>query len=300
MTNINNTLSNLVLGTVQLGMKYGIANITGKPNFADAENVVRSAWENGIHEFDTAQGYGDSEKILGHIFDILGVNSDVKIISKIDTAINHLDEDALRNSIMCSLKNLRCSSLYGLMLHSESLLKIWDDGLGELLDRFVQQGIVKQVGVSVYSPDKAIQALKIKGISIVQIPANIIDHRFKNAGVIELADKLGKTLYIRSIFLQGLLLMDSDKLPVSMKFVKPVLKEFCKFAEAAKLTRHELAMGYMKSVYPNAKILFGAETAEQVKNNTEVWKRKFSDSVVDLIHDRFPQVDEQILNPSLW
>ncbi|MCD4744447.1 MAG: aldo/keto reductase [Desulfobacteraceae bacterium] len=300
MTILSSTLSRLVLGTVQLGMDYGVANVTGKPDFADAAKVVQSAWMDGIHEFDTAQGYGDSEKSLGHIFKSLGINFDVKVISKIDTAIDHLDENALHNSIMCSLNNLKCTSLYGLMLHRESLLGIWDKGLGKLLDTFVKQGIIKHVGVSVYSPDKAIQALNLKEISMVQIPANIIDHRFKNAGVIELADELGKTLYVRSIFLQGLLLMDSDKLPVSMEFAKPVLKEFCKLSEEVKLTRHELAMGYVKSVYPNAKILFGAETVEQVKNNIEVWKKECSESVVNLIHDRFSKVDEQILNPSLW
>ena len=300
MTILSSPPSRLVLGTVQLGMDYGVANVTGKPDFDEAERVVQSAWMNGIHEFDTAQGYGDSEKNLGRIFESFGINFDVKVISKIDTTVNHLDENALYNSIMRSLSNLRCTSLYGLMLHRESLLEIWDKGLGKALNKFVRQGIIQHIGVSVYSPDKAIQALKLKGISMIQIPANVIDHRFKNAGVIELADELGKILYVRSIFLQGLLLMDNDKLPVSMEFAEPVLKKFCKLSRKVKLTRHELAVGYVKSVYPNARILFGAETIEQVKNNIYIWKKDCSESVVNLIHDEFYQVDEQILNPSLW
>ena len=60
----------LVLGTAQLGMNYGIANQTGKPELATARNIVRTAWEGGIRCFDTAQGYGDSERILGIFFQI--------------------------------------------------------------------------------------------------------------------------------------------------------------------------------------------------------------------------------------
>jgi len=300
MNNLSSNPSRLVLGTAQLGMNYGVANITGKPDFVEAKNVVRSAWANGIHEFDTAQGYGDSEKILGRIFEILGINSDVKIISKIDTALNHLDGDVLHSSIMRSLNNLKCTSLYGLMLHRESLLEIWDKGLGKLLAKFVYQGIVNRIGVSVYTTNKAVQALKTKGISMVQIPANILDRRFENAGVFELADELGKTVYVRSIFLQGLLVMDSDKLPISMKFAEPVLRKLCQVSREAGLTRHELSLGYVKSAYPSAKIIFGSETAMQVETNMKVWRMEFSEALLHVIRDRFSQVDEKILNPSLW
>ncbi|MCP4160202.1 MAG: aldo/keto reductase [Deltaproteobacteria bacterium] len=300
MNILNNTLSRLVLGTAQLGMDYGVANLTGKPNIVETENIVKIAWMNGIHEFDTAQGYGDGEEILGNIIEKLGINTEVKIISKINTTINHLDKDVLHNSIIYSIDKLKCTSLYGLMLHRESLLEDWDEGLGQFLDEFVNKGIVKYIGVSAYSTDKAIQALKTEGISIVQIPTNIIDHRFKDAGVFELADKLGKIIYIRSIYLQGLLLMDSYNLPENMKFAKPVLKDLCKLSREVNIERNEMAMGYVKSVYPNAKVLFGAETVEQVKNNIEVWEKKFSDMVVNLINDKFKHVDEKILNPSLW
>ena len=186
------------------------------------------------------------------------------------------------------------------MLHRESLLGIWDKGLSKLLGNFVDQGIVKRLGVSVYSPDKAVQALKTKGISMVQIPANILDRRFENVGVFELADELGKTVYVRSVFLQGLLLMDRDKLPISMKFAKPVLKELCQFSKEVNLTRHELALGYVKKAYPNAKILFGSETATQVETNKKAWGTEFPEALIPVVRDIFFQVDEKILNPSLW
>jgi aryl-alcohol dehydrogenase-like predicted oxidoreductase len=292
--------SRLVLGTAQLGMSYGAANLTGKPDFIQAKNIVRSAWENGIFQFDTAQGYGDSEKILGRIFEILDINSRVKVISKIDTALDHLDGDILRSSIIRSLVNLNCSSLYGLMLHRESLLEVWEKGLGKLLEEFVEQGIVSHIGVSAYSVEKAVQALKTEGITMVQIPANILDRRFENAGVFELAADLKKAVYVRSIFLQGLLLLDIDKLPAALKFAEPVLKKFRKLSQEFRMSPHEISMGYVKKAYPNAKILFGSETAMQVEENMKIWAKEFPEAKISVVRNKFPDVDERLLNPSLW
>ena len=53
----------LVLGTAQIGMQYGIANTTGQPDLVKAKAIIRDAWNGGIREFDSAQGYGEIEKI---------------------------------------------------------------------------------------------------------------------------------------------------------------------------------------------------------------------------------------------
>ncbi len=59
--------SRLVLGTAQLGMQYGIANHTGRPDEDGAYKIVRTKWSNGIFEFDTVQACGKSKKSIGQI-----------------------------------------------------------------------------------------------------------------------------------------------------------------------------------------------------------------------------------------
>lgn len=135
---------------------------------------------------------------------------------------------------------------------------------------------------------------------MVQVPANIFDRRFEDAGVFQLADELGKTVYIRSVFLQGLLLMNTDDLPKTMMFAEPALRDLCRLSEETGLSRQELALGYVKSVYPDAKILFGAETELQVKENMKVWEKKFPEGLDKNFRARFAHLDERILNPSLW
>ena len=156
----------LVLGTAQLGFPYGIANETGLPDQAMATAIVREAWENGIEEFDTAQAYGNSEIVLGKAFAELGLSQKAKIISKFDPNLDHLNASAMSRSLDQSLQRLGTQNLYGAMLHREELLSVWHKGLSEILHDLVLSGRVHQTGVSVYSPDKAVQALNIEGIDI--------------------------------------------------------------------------------------------------------------------------------------
>jgi len=269
-------INRLILGTAQLGMDYGIANTTGQPVYDTARSIVQEAWESGICEFDTAQAYRQSEQVLGQIFKDLGITDQVKVITKFVPDIEHSDRAALNNAFEISLNNLGVESLYGLMLHREDMLDLWEKGVGRYLMGMVDSGRVGHVGVSVYSPERATQALNTEGISMIQIPTNIIDRKFERAGVFDLADDLRKTIYIRSIFLQGLPLMLPDTLPQHMRFAASALKRLAEFAQDVCLTAKELCIGYIKHAFPNSRLVFGVETLAQVKENLRYWNTKWS------------------------
>ncbi len=52
----------LMLGTVQLGMNYEIANRVGRPTDEQARELFRAALDGGIEHLDTARAYGDAEE----------------------------------------------------------------------------------------------------------------------------------------------------------------------------------------------------------------------------------------------
>ena len=271
--NKSNRTSRLVLGTAQLGMNYGISNRTGKPDLITAESIVKTAWESGICEFDTAQAYGESEKTLGHCLSRLGITKKASIISKPHPDLDHLNLTKMQMALEASLNNLKSDHLYGYLLHREELLDHWDKGLGEILVNFVEKKrLVENIGISVYSPERAIQALGNDHISIVQIPSNILDRRFENAGVFELAGRLRKTVYVRSVFLQGLILMNDDEVPSILNEARPFIRKISDLVLQNEMNKLKLAIGYTKYAYPNAKIVIGAETQEQVIENVTAWK----------------------------
>lgn len=299
-SNNSDQASRLVLGTAQLGMNYGIANQTGKPDVGQAMEIVEKAWDYGIREYDTAQGYGESEKALGNAVRSLGLSSEVRVMTKLDPDLDHLDKTALEQAVKGSLTRLNVPILYGLMLHREEYLELWGRGLGDTLKGFITKGLTKHIGVSVYSPDKALLALKSDGIDMVQLPSNIFDRRFERFGVFEHAKRRGKQIYVRSVFLQGLALMSVEELQGYMQFVSPVLKRLDELCWDSGLTRQGLALCYARYAYPYSKILFGVEMPEQLDENMAYWNESLPVTVVDHVREVFDNVDERILNPIFW
>jgi len=292
--------SSLVLGTVQIGIPYGIANKTGQPDQAMATEIIRTAWENKIREFDTAQDYGVSEKVLGNALSDLGICREAKVISKFDPKLDHLDAKVLNTALGKSLNLLKVPSLYAIMVHSEELLPLWNRGLGDIMRDIKRRGKVKKIGFSVYTPDRAIDALNTAGVDLVQVPTNILDRRFEHAGVFDKAKEKSKTIYIRSVFLQGLILMNADEIPRNMEFARPVLEKVNSLTKELGMTRQEIALGYLKEKVPDAKLVVGADTPEQVRENRECWERKPPANLISLVSRYFGQTDEKILNPVEW
>jgi len=293
-------LNRLVIGTAQLGMDYGIANRTGQPDLETSKSIIKTAWQSGILEFDTAQAYGESEHVLGEVLSTLGINSEVKITSKFNPNIDHLEKNKLLNALEKTLFNLKISKLYSIILHKEELLKFWDKGLSDTLYGFLSSGFVKHLGVSVYSPEMAIKAIKTKNISFIQLPSNLLDHRFQKVGVFDLAEEYGKQIYVRSVFLQGLLLMDSNTVPLNMRFAIDALKKLELFSKNNGISKKTLALLFVKKAYPKTRVIIGVETPDQLLDNLKRWNETLPLGLIEQVNKEFERVDNKILNPSLW
>src|SRR5262245_41854811 len=173
----------MALGTAQMGMRYGIANITGKPDFPAAQEIIAVCWNAGIRYFDTAQAYGESEVVLGHALRHAGVANEALVVSKLSPALQMESVEAILNSLQTSLKRLGMRQIWGVLLHEEEQLDHWDGHLGKAFEIARQDGLVTHVGVSVYSPQRALQALRIPDVDLLQVPANVFDRRMRKAQV---------------------------------------------------------------------------------------------------------------------
>lgn len=296
----NKAVSRLVLGTAQLGMPYGIANRTGQPDFETALSIVKTAWEGGIREFDTAQAYGESEAVLGRALSSLGISQDARIITKLDPNLKPHQEQDIRRAINRSLEHLQIQSLYGLMLHREEWLDYLNHGLEKTLRALVVDGTVQHLGVSLYAPARAVQALESGIFGMIQVPANILDRRFAEAGVFNLAHERGKRVYIRSVFLQGLLLMKPEDLPANMAFAKLTLAKLDFLCNQYRLTPNRLTLLYIKQEYPQAKVVFGAEMSEQLRQNVGDFREDLPEVLMNEIKNKFSDAGVDLVDPSRW
>jgi len=288
----------LVLGTAQLGFSYGVGNKTGQPDLNEAVQIVSTAWDAGIREFDTAQVYGNSEQVLGEIFEKLGISRQAKVVSKLAFQDDSFSVSSVQMATEKSLHCLGIERLSGLMLHIQEAIR-WPDSK-RVFSSLVERGLVSHIGVSVYTPEFASEALELDWIDMIQLPGNALDRRFELAGVYELAEKRNKSIYVRSAFLQGLLLMERSEIPDDMEFAVPYVVAFSALAEELGITRHELALVYLRDSWPQTRVLFGAETPQQVSGNVNAWNIAVSKNIPSLVRSRFKEVDEKVVDPRSW
>src|SRR3989304_2505652 len=76
-------LSQMMLGTVQFGLNYGIANKKGQPSYKTARDIIACAYESGVNCLDTSPGYGASEEVIGKALVELGISDKIIVVSKI-------------------------------------------------------------------------------------------------------------------------------------------------------------------------------------------------------------------------
>jgi len=295
-------LSSFTLGTAQLGMQYGIANKLGKLDSIQAFKVLDEAIKHGIKSFDTAAGYGDSEKLLGEYFFKRNLDYDIEIITKLDVLITdpNIKKDLAikkaENSIKRSLDRLKINNIPVLLFHRYNDL-MWQNHI--IIDYLKKKDYLKKIGVSVYTPDEALTAMQVNGISVIQIPTNLLDLRFIKKGVFDIAKKKGIQIYIRSIFLQGLILINIDDIPSFLNDGKIYIKQLKKLCNNK---MHELTFSFLKSIKGNVNIIIGCECPEQVKENIEILKCStvMSNEQQKKIFEINSGLSETIINPALW
>lgn len=265
-----------------------------------ARRIVRQAWENGVTFFDTAQAYADSELVLGDALHCIGAEGQANVITKLHPRFFRESSALILDELSKSLQRCQVMSFYGVMLHDESGCDLLSSGLGEALAEARNNGLARHIGVSVYTPQRAIEALNNKLITQIQLPANIVDRRFSNQKVFEMAEKHGKQVFIRGAFLQGVLCLNPDQLPTRVRHTESMLREYVGFCRRYGLTQPAAALAYLKNRYSSAYVLFGAETEEQVMQNIGCWKTGVPSGFMDEAAHLFEEQDDLVLNPSKW
>lgn len=193
----------LALGTVQFGLNYGVSNQAGEVPDDELDTILALARNLGVDTLDTAQAYGKAEIRLGSRH-----TTDFQLVSKLTPGIQATE---VATSVAGSLQRLARPRLDGLLLHR---CQDASPALFEQLAELQRQDLVGKVGVSVYAPEElALWLAQGYPLELVQLPANLLDQRFLRSGWLDRLQDLGCEIHVRSLFLQGLLLMQPDLRP---------------------------------------------------------------------------------------
>ena len=283
----------LILGTVQLGKKYSKFT-DDKVNNDESIKILNHSIKNNILTFDTAQIYGNSEKLLSNISD----KDNVRIITK----IHFTDINSMENKINHSLKNLNLKKLDTVMFHNYKDFK--DKNIVNNLIKIKNKGVIKNLGVSVYTLEEAIDVLKSKEISVLQIPFNYLDRQWDNVEFLNLVNQRNDIeIHIRSIFLQGILVNEHKYWPIvdnqNTKIIFDNIENICK---KYNLTKIELLVRYSISFDWISGILFGVDSLKQLEENITLFNKfdKFNKELLDEIKYTFKNISKNLTDPRLW
>jgi len=286
-------MSKLALGTVQFGLRYGIANRMGQVDLDEAKAMLVIAQSHGIQTLDTAINYGESESVLGQI----GV-SPFKVISKLPAFVGDVSsvQHWALTEAAASLGRLGIPQHSALMLHSpRQLLGAQGDQLYQALCQLKAEGKTRKIGISVYSPAELENILPKFDFDVVQIPFNLFDRRLVSSGWLRKLKDKGIEVHTRSTFLQGLLLMSSEDRPPQFGVWSDLWSKWDDWVADSRLSPMQICLAYALGISEIDKIVIGADNAFQLLEIIESGVQQAGIEIPD-----FACHDERLINPSNW
>jgi len=253
----------LGLGTVQWGMNYGVANRQGKTSSAAVKEILIAAKQCNVLVLDTASLYGDAEETLGQH----NLNS-FRIVTKtpkfsVEQIEKHHCEN-IKQVFMESLSKLGVKKIYALLGHHvddflvPNGFKLW----GTMLD-LKRSDMVEKIGVSVYNSQQVEAVLENYQPDIMQIPISVLDQRMLIDGTLQRLQERGIEVHVRSVFMQGLLLMPDEKIPSYFDPIRGLLSKWRAAAQAQDMSLSQAALSFVRDLAYVDTVLIGIEDVDQ-------------------------------------
>jgi aryl-alcohol dehydrogenase-like predicted oxidoreductase len=298
----------LALGTVELGLDYGIAapGEFGRPTESEAIRVVHAALDAGINLIDTARAYGESEALLGRA--LRGRREQVVLATKVRTQLDDGSSpsgDELRRtmeqSLETSLKLLRTDHLDIWQIHHvDPGLLARRDVVAEVFGAARRSGKVRAVGGSTYGAELPLAAIESELFDMLQVTYSVLDQRLADR-VFSLAAERGVGVLVRSILLKGALTSRGDYLPNHLEALRIRSRQF----------RNLVAESCLQASPVQVAIAFGLAHAQihsvlvGVRSEWEL-QEALGAVAVSLPGDLLEQLyalrldDAELLNPATW
>ncbi|MBN2374035.1 aldo/keto reductase [bacterium] len=299
-------VSSIALGTVSLGVDYGIKapGEFGCPDEADAIRLLQKAADAGISLFDTAPAYGNSEYLLGCAlkpYPMCHISTKVSIPRGQDGEVIHGSQ--LRQSIQDSLENsiraLQRDVLDIVQIHNATVDVIAQGEIAEILMDARLEGKVRFIGASVYTEEEALLVIRTGCFDCLQVAYSILDQRMRYR-VFPAAEQAGIGIITRSAFLKGALTEKAQWLPLELNELKRSAERVKDTLSLSWDTLPESALRFCLSNPQVASVLVGVRTSEELE---DALAAADAGPLPEELLTRAVEValaDDRLLNPSRW
>lgn len=288
-----NIISNkIVLGTVQFGLDYGINNSRGKIPENEVFEILDEAHGSGIDTLDTADSYGDSERLIGKFTKNKGI--EFNVISKMSVS----DAAGVTKSVNAALRRLNKKNIYGYMIHHFKDFKKSPDIWNRMVEN-KSEGVIKKIGFSLYYPSELEYLIenRIK-IDIIQVPYSIFDRRFEK--YFDILRKMGVEILVRSVFLQGLAFKKPGDLDSHFLKIRDAISELNNIAEGNNIPVSAVCVNFAVLNQNIDRVVVGVDSLDNLREILRFpgylnVSRKLHKDILKLRED-----DENIILPINW
>ena len=283
----------IAIGTANFGKQYGIANAYGRLSKKSVEEILGLAKSLGVTCLDTANDYGESQKVLGEI-DV----RDWRIVSKISSIPpGCIDIPAyVRTQILLILDSLKVSEFDTVLVHNAKyLMGGFGDQVFEEIQKAQSKGQVRKIGLSIYDPNDLELITSRFNLDLVQAPINVFDNRLQDSGWLDRLVSTGTEVHARSVFLQGVLLSAEAQNNAFFKPWKSSFEKWNSFCEATRNTPLTNCIKHVNSYDRVSHVVVGIDSAQ---NLSEVFDA-FSEPAHRVAEIDFG-IDPDLINPVSW
>lgn len=281
----------LALGTVQFGLEYGIAGRGAVVPEVEVKAILTRAADLGIRVLDTASVYGDIETRLASLADM----SQFQVISKIRPKPLDLTEAGLRAWVASEVSR-SCdrlgAAMYGLMFHrADDLLEECGGALWEACEA-ATAGKNLKLGVSCYDL-KTLQEVQARfPVAIAQVPGNAFD---QGLALVRSSAHTLSEIYVRSVFLQGLLVMPQSQAAARISAAANALRCWWEWCDSQAMAPLTAALGIVKGFAGASHCVVGVDSLAQLEELAKAW----FDAPV-LTAPELAVADTSVIDPRCW
>lgn len=296
-------VSRIGLGTVEIGLAYGLGN-TGLPSEQDAISLLQRVVEMGVTYIDTARGYGLAEERIGkseiskneHI--VIGTKCAQFLKTERDISNTDL-EKRIREEIDMSRTFLRQESLQLVQIHNELEDYTNFAALIEIMEKLKEEQKIQHVGIAIRGEATALAALNTNFFETIQASYNIVDQRM-TPRIFALAQEKHVGIINRSVLLKGALTNKRDKLPESLQQLKENADAAAKIAQSINMDLPTLALRFTLSNQAVSTSLIGTTQTKHIESALEIASQEsLPQNILEQLH-MLAIHDTNQIDPAKW
>lgn len=266
------TASEVSLGTAEIGLDYGFKGSPqySRPSIQDSIRLIRRAADRGINWLDTARAYGNSEEVIGRALKDLSPRP--RISSKVifENPVSDMDAAAQRgqvfHSIESSLGALQVDAIDLLYIHNATEKLLRETAIRDSLEEARSQGKIRLAGATCYGEEDALATLKDPLFQVLQVPFSLLNQKMRQRVFPEAARK-GVGVFVRSVFLRGVLTPQIDFLPERLAPLREQASKILQVLGSEVDGLAEAAVRFCLSLPEISSVLMGLKNEAELESN---------------------------------